>query len=167
VHAVTSRAPVELDARPSACMLARSEDELAAHFRLRRAVFVTEQALFDEHDRDERDLDPRTLFAIGLVAGEPCGAVRLYPLDPDGEEWKGDRLAVLPSHRTHRLGGELVRFAVRTGGRLGGRRMIAHVQVPNVRFFEHLGWRVEADPAPFHGIPHQLMSIGLGRHAGA
>jgi hypothetical protein len=41
--------------------------------------------------------------------------------------------------------------------------MIAHVQLPNVRFFEHLGWRVEEDPAPFHDVMHQLMSIGLSR----
>ena len=62
------------------------------------------------------------------------------------------RDAVDPSH---------VRFAVATGGSLGGRRMIAHVQLANVRFFEHLGWRAEGDPGEFHGVEHQLMSIGL------
>jgi hypothetical protein len=30
-----------------------------------------------------------------------------------------------------------------------------------VRFFEHLGWRAEGSPAPFHGVEHQLMAIGL------
>jgi hypothetical protein len=39
--------------------------------------------------------------------------------------------------------------------------MIAHVQLANVRFFEHLGWRTEGAPAQFHGVAHQLMSIGL------
>jgi GNAT superfamily N-acetyltransferase len=100
------------------------------------------------------------------VNGEPCGAVRLYPLEPDALEWKGDRLAVLPEHRAHHLGAELVRFAVVTAGWLGGRRMIAHVQLPNVRFFEHLGWRAEGKPTEFHGALHQLMSIGLGRSEG-
>ena len=41
--------------------------------------------------------------------------------------------------------------------------MVAHVQLPNVRFFEHLGWEREGDPAPFHGTDHQLMSIRLRR----
>jgi putative N-acetyltransferase (TIGR04045 family) len=128
-------------------------------------VFVAEQRLFELDDRDERDAQRATLHAIGLVDGEACGAVRLYPLDTAGLEWKGDRLAVLPEHRANHLGAELVRFAVSTGGRLGGRKMIAHVQLPNVRFFEHLGWRREGAPAPFHGIDHQLMSIALGRGA--
>ena len=143
------------------CRLASCEDELEAHFELRRAVFVSEQALFAYDDHDERDDRQSTLHALGLVDGEPCGAVRLYPLERSWRQWKGDRLAVLPELRTHHLGAELVRFAVATAGELGGARMIAHVQLPNVRFFERLGWEVEGNPAPFHGVDHQLMSIGL------
>jgi putative N-acetyltransferase (TIGR04045 family) len=143
------------------CRVASSDDELDAHFELRRLVFVSEQELFELDDRDEHDDEPGTLHAVGLIDGEPCGAVRLYPLEATWGEWKGDRLAVLPELRTHHLGAELVRFAVATAGRLGGARMIAHVQLPNVRFFEHLGWEVAGDPAPFHGVDHQLMSIRL------
>jgi putative N-acetyltransferase (TIGR04045 family) len=143
------------------CRLVGSELELEAHFELRRTVFVHEQRLFAGDDRDERDQEPKTLHALGLLDGEPYGAVRLYPLDRAGREWKGDRLAVAREVRTHHLGPELVRFAVRTAGWLGGRRMIAHVQLPNVRFFEHLGWRTQGAPGPFHGVAHQLMSIGL------
>ena len=147
------------------CRAASSERELDAHFELRRAVFVSEQELFELDDRDLRDDDAATLHAVGLIDGEPCGAVRLYPLEPAWLQWKGDRLAVLPELRTHHLGAELVRFAVSTAGRLGGERMVAHVQLPNVRFFEHLGWEIEGGPAPFHGTDHQLMSIRLGRGA--
>jgi putative N-acetyltransferase (TIGR04045 family) len=143
--------------------VAGSDADLEAHFRLRHEVFVDEQCLFEGDDRDERDDDSRTLHAVGVVDDEPCGAVRLYPLDELGDVWKGDRLAVSVDHREHHLGAELVRFAVRTGGLLGGSRMFAHVQLANVRFFEHLGWKVEGDPASFHGVSHQLMSIGLGR----
>jgi putative N-acetyltransferase (TIGR04045 family) len=147
------------------CRLASSEDELEAHFELRRAVFVAEQELFAVDDRDARDDARETLHALGLIDGEPCGAVRLYPLERSWRRWKGDRLAVLPELRTHHLGADLVRFAVSTAGQLGGDRMVAHVQLPNVRFFEHLGWRLEGPPAPFHGTDHQLMSIGLDRGA--
>ena len=80
-----------------------------------------------------------TVHVVGLVDGAVVGAVRLYPLDRHGL-WKGDRLAVLPEARVRHLGAELVRFAVATAGELGGQRMVAQVQVPNVRFFEHLGW---------------------------
>ncbi len=149
------------------CRLAEGPAELEAHFALRRTVFAVEQKLFDGDDRDERDRQPGTLHALGLIAGEPCGAVRLYPLDAAGMQWKGDRLAVRSSARAQHLGAELVRFAVRTAGSRGGRLMIAHVQLANVRFFERLGWRAEGTPAPFHGVPHQLMSIPLRREEAA
>jgi putative N-acetyltransferase (TIGR04045 family) len=153
---------------PIACRLAAAGSELEAHFELRRRVFVEEQGLFVLDDRDELDGEPGTLHALGRVEGEPCGAVRLYPLDPAAQQWKGDRLAVLPEHRSNHLGALLVRFAVTTAGGLGGRRMIAHVQLANVRFFQHLGWRTEGEPADFHGVEHQLMSIGLTpRRSGA
>jgi putative N-acetyltransferase (TIGR04045 family) len=143
------------------CRVAATDDELEAHFELRRFVFVSEQALFANDDRDEHDDRDTTLHALGLIDGEPCGAVRLYPLERGWRQWKGDRLAVLPELRSHHLGAELVRFAVATAGRLGGAQMIAHVQLPNVRFFEHLGWTAASSPAPFHGVDHQLMSIPL------
>ena len=61
----------------------------------------------------------------------------------------------------HRLGGLLVEFAVRTGGARGGQRMVAQVQVRNVRFFERLGWVADGAPAPYHGVMHQPMAIAL------
>ena len=161
----SSRSTTAPDATAIECRLASSDDELDAHFELRRSVFVSEQALFAHDDHDERDDRDTTLHALGLIDGEPCGAVRLYPLERSWRQWKGDRLAVLPELRTHHLGAELVRFAVATAGQLGGARMIAHVQLPNVRFFEHLGWTPEGSPAPFHGVDHQLMSIPLDRGA--
>jgi putative N-acetyltransferase (TIGR04045 family) len=161
VTGASSRSTVAPSPLRITCRVATCDDELDAHFWLRRSVFVDEQGLFDDDDRDGRDEEPLTLHAIGLVDGEPCGAVRLYPLDAASLEWKGDRLAVHADHRTNHLGADLVRFAVATAGRRGGRRMIAHVQLANVRFFERLGWAPEGDPVPFHGVAHQLMSIGL------
>jgi putative N-acetyltransferase (TIGR04045 family) len=141
------------------CRAAAGAAELEAHFAVRRAVFVEAQALFAGDDRDERDASPETVHAVGLVDGAVAGAVRLYPL---GEGlWKGDRLAVLPGARVQRLGGELVRFAVRTAGERGGHTMVAQIQLPNVGFFEHLGWRADGPPGEYHGVMHQPMAIAL------
>jgi hypothetical protein len=41
--------------------------------------------------------------------------------------------------------------------------MVAQIQLPNVRFFEHLGWRADGEPGPFHGLLHQPMAIALRR----
>lgn len=166
----TARSPSSTTDRAAparlSCHRAAGPDELGEHFELRRRVFVVEQGIFAIDDRDLHDEDERTLHVLGLVDGSVGGAVRLYPLDPSGELWKGDRLAVLPEHRACHLGARLVRFAVATAGELGGRRMMAHIQLPNVRFFEHLGWGPEGAPSPFQGVEHQLMEIGLGRHRG-
>jgi ribosomal protein S18 acetylase RimI-like enzyme len=71
------------------------------------------------------------------------------------------RLAVLPAFRRQGLGAPLVRFAVASAGNLGGRVMVAHVQMPNVAFFERLGWRPEGQPVEYVGRAHQLMAIDL------
>lgn len=145
-----------------ACMAAVSPDEVAIHHEIRRRVFVDEQGFFDGSDRDGHDQDTATIRVLGLYGPVAGGAVRLYPLEEPGE-WKGDRLAVLPEFRKHGLGAPLVRFAVRTAGELGGRRMIAYIQPPNVPFFERLGWERVGEVIEYVGHPHQQMAIDLTR----
>jgi putative N-acetyltransferase (TIGR04045 family) len=147
------------------CRNVQTATDLAKHLWIRRQVFVSEQGIFDRDDRDSRDDAPATVHVVGYLNDTAAGTVRLYAVrrEPDGGVlWQGDRLAVLPEYRRHRIGGPLVRYAVRTAGQLGGSRMVAHVQLANVVFFRHLGWARVGEPEPYQGIPHQLMSIGLG-----
>ena len=65
---------------------------------------------------------------------------------------------MLASHRHLGLGAPLVRFAVSSASRPGGREMEAFIQPANVAFFRWLGWRrtgelvdYAGDPAPAHG----------------
>lgn len=142
------------------CRPAADEEELQICTMLRHRVFVIEQDIFQGSDRDERDLDPETIHIVGMVGSTVGGTVRIYRLDEPGL-WKGDRLAVAPLLRRMRLGKDLVRCAVRTAGELGGDEMVASIQLPNVGFFEGLGWRSSGPPAPYHGLPHQTMLIEL------
>ena len=152
--------PTAAPPRPDVLVrLCRSERQRAAHFAVRREVFVEEQEMFAADDRDERDVRITTLHAIGIAGGRVAGAVRLYPLR--GGDWKGDRLAVLPAARHGALGARLVRFAVATAGERGGDRMVAMIQLPNIAFFESLGWRRDGAAVAFHGRPHQPMAIAL------
>jgi putative N-acetyltransferase (TIGR04045 family) len=156
--------PVVAPPRPDVIVrLCRSERQRAAHFAVRHAVFVDEQEMFAGDDRDERDARVATLHAIGIARGRVSGAVRLYPLR--GGDWKGDRLAVLPEARHGALGARLVRFAVAAAGERGGARMVAMIQLPNVAFFEALGWQRDGATVAFHGRPHQPMAITLIPHA--
>jgi putative N-acetyltransferase (TIGR04045 family) len=146
------------------CRVVAGAGELAAHHDIRNAVFVDEQGIFVRSDRDVHDDAASTIHVLGLVDGLPAGTVRMFPLDPGdpGGDWQGDRLAVLPEHRARSLGAPLVRFAVATARRLGGRRMVAHVQPANREFFRRLGWRQVGEPELYVGIPHLLMDIELG-----
>lgn len=143
---------------PPSVRVAVTDADLAAHHRVRRAVFVEEQGIFAEHDEDE--WDPHAVKVVAAVEGRVLGAVRLYPLDEAGL-WKGDRLAVMPEGRRLGLGAPLVRFAVRTAGERGGSRMIALVQMRNVPFFAHLGWNTLGDETDYRGATHQEMTIEL------
>ncbi|GAA3745219.1 MSMEG_0567/sll0787 family protein [Streptomyces tremellae] len=139
---------------------------LGAYRRLRHDVFVTEQGLFDRHDRDEHDDDPRTL---SLVARDPSGAVlggvRLGPAHGGADIgwWAGGRLAVHPGAR-HRggIGAALVRAACARAEAAGALRFDATVQAANETLFTRLGWR-SVRPVTVAGRPHVLMRHPVGR----
>jgi putative N-acetyltransferase (TIGR04045 family) len=143
-----------------ACGLADGAAEVAEHHRIRRTVFVVEQGVFADSDLDAHDARADVLHVVARVEGTAAGTVRLFPLDATGT-WQGDRLAVLPAFRSAGVGAPLVRFAVAAAGARGGRRMVAHVQPPNRRFFEYLGWDAEGTEI-YAGRPHVAMSIALG-----
>ena len=147
--------------RERSCRVAGGADELRAHFAIRRAVFCAEQGMFGgDDDRDPRDAEAATLHAVGVGRG---GRRDGAPVSPRCGRplWQGDRLAVLPAFRHGSLGGSLVRFAVRTAGERGGERMVAMIQLANVRFFLALGWSLDGDVVDFHGRAHQPMAIAL------
>ncbi len=146
------------------CRAVASRAELRLHLRIRRTVFVDEQAIFASTDHDSRDDDEATIHVLGFCDGAAGGTVRLYPLDDAGLTWQGDRLAVLPPFRTSGLGKPLVRFAVRTAAQRGGQVMHAHIQMANVRFFQRLGWTAVGDIEEYCGVPHQPMEIDLQAH---
>ena len=95
----------------------------AAYHALRTRVFVLAQGLFTEHDRDERDDDPRTLVLVARDrAGTVLGGVRLGPIDdsPDLGWWFGGRLVVDPSCPVRGVGGARVRARLRACGERRG-----------------------------------------------
>jgi putative N-acetyltransferase (TIGR04045 family) len=148
-------------AQPTSIRLAESGADVGEHLRIRHAVFVVEQGMFPVSDMDAHDSAPDVLRVLGRYEGVPAGAVRLYPLDRATRLWQGDRLAVLPEYRAHDIGGPLVRYAVATAASRGGSMMVAHIQLPNVRFFERLGWSRAGDVEIYCGRAHLPMHITL------
>jgi len=133
---------------------------MSRHFAIRHQIFVEEQGVMVLTDIDKWDGDPNTIHVLAASGGEFAGTVRLYTVDDDGR-WKGDRLAVLPAHRSSLVGVRLVRYAVATAAAAGGTMMEASVQLANVAFFERLGWRCDDEVRSYYGLPHQPMVIDL------
>jgi putative N-acetyltransferase (TIGR04045 family) len=140
--------------------------DLHAYRRLRREVFVHEQSLFECHDLDDRDDDPRTVVLVARDrTGSVVGGVRLGPVDsgPDIGWWVGGRLAVGRGARGPRgVGPSLVRAACAHAEAHGVLRFEATVQARNEVLFRRLGWTA-VRPVTVARTPHTLMRWPIGR----
>jgi radical SAM protein (TIGR04043 family)/putative N-acetyltransferase (TIGR04045 family) len=146
------------------CRPASSPEELTAAFALRRDVFVEEQGLFEETDRDEEDL--RSIHLVAVKQGSVIGTVRVFPVKGRPGYWMGGRLAIKSSCRANGVGEALVREAVSTVKDKQCNHFSAMIQEENVRFFERLGWRAVSGLMDYHGKPHRLMEADLGSEKG-
>ncbi|MGH8919674.1 MAG: MSMEG_0567/sll0787 family protein, partial [Actinomycetes bacterium] len=139
----------------------------AAYYALRTRVFVHQQGLFTDHDRDDRDDDPRTLVLVARdYEGAVLGGVRLGPVNdgPDLGWWFGGRLVVDPGCRVHGIGGALVRAACAHADSAGVLRFEATVQACNEVLFHRLGW-TSVRLLTVAGAPHVLLRWPIGRIA--
>lgn len=141
---------------------------IAAYLALRRDVFVHEQGLFDGHDLDAHDEDPRTIVLVARErTGLIVGGVRLNPVGdgPDIGWWQGGRLVVAPGARgTRNVGAALVRAACARAEIEGVLRFEASVQARNEVFFARLGWR-RVRRITVADTSHVLMRWPIGRIA--
>jgi putative N-acetyltransferase (TIGR04045 family) len=139
-----------------------SAENLAVHFAIRHRVFVNEQGALVFTDVDHWDSYEQVIHVLAARGQSFAGTVRLYPLDSCGR-WRGDRLAVLKQHRSSLVGAHLVRFATAAAAALGGQLMEANIQLPNVTFFERLGWQCDGGVYTYLGLPHQPMVFDLSK----
>lgn len=133
---------------------------------LRRQVFCEEQGIFQNADTDDIDAIAQPIAAISCVGGlceNVVGTVRIHQPDSAShpDVWWGSRLAVRPEYRSCAwLGSELIRHAVSTAHARKCSRFLAHVQVRNVRLFEHLHW-TSLEAVDIQGRRHILMQADL------
>ena len=136
--------------------------EAAGASELRHSVFVKEQGIFRDHDRDDIDMIATHLVALSTYAHEPdhvVGTVRIH--EEEEGVWWGSRLAVDANFRTvGGLGSELIRLAVGTATARGCNRFLANVQMQNVDLFRRMHWKAVGE-IELHGVPHMRMSADL------
>ncbi len=141
------------------CHPARTEEEQLKAFRIRKAVFVQEQKIFENTDTDEND--KKGIHLVAKQADRVIGTVRVYPAATGNGDWIGGRLAVQKGFRTSGAGELLVREAVETVKKQGCNHFTAHIQENNIAFFEQLGWKGVGPLKDHFGKPHQLMEADL------
>lgn len=141
------------------CHQVREDKELAEIFRIRHKVFVDEQKLFQDTDRDEHDRD--SIYLVLKTQGRIIGTVRIYPTGIGC--WIGSRLAVLEQFRNYRNGRLLIKEAMKRVKKMGGSNFRAYIQESNIKFFRKVGWHPVGELLGFYGQPHQLMEADLDK----
>lgn len=86
-----------------------SPEELDAAFAIRVTVFVGEQHVPLELEKDAADAEPGTVHILALLDGTPVGAARLLPPPAPGAAAHIGRVAVLAHARGRQVGTALMR----------------------------------------------------------
>ena len=141
------------------CHSARNSHERNEAFKIRREVFVNEQRMFSDSDRDENDSEG--ILLVAKTDGKIIGTVRVFPSKAGIGHWIGGRLAVQKEYRTGRTGSLLVREAMKRVKKKGCTIFTADIQERNVRFFKKLGWHPVGQVIEHFGFPHQHMRADL------
>jgi predicted GNAT family N-acyltransferase len=121
-------------------------------FKLRRAVFVTEQKVPPEEEFDHDDLTAHHLVAI--LGGEVCGTLRVMYLD---EHLKIGRVAVSAAARGHGIASLMMVQAMKDHGAARDNRFYLTAQSDKVTLYERFGFKAYGDEFLDGGMPHLAM----------
>ncbi|MEM9549582.1 MAG: GNAT family N-acetyltransferase [Pseudomonadota bacterium] len=127
--------------------------DLDTCFRLRHAIFVDEQGVPVEEEKDA--LDHEAIHLLARVDGAPVGTARVVMT---GDIAKIGRVCVLPVARGSGLGAALIRAALdvaRAEAKVTRARLGA--QVTAIGFYEKLGFEVVGPVYLDAGIDHRDM----------
>lgn len=134
--------------------------DFAAALAIREVVFIEEQQVPREIERD--DEDPTAYHVLAQVGGHAIGTGRLVEKrePPPGEKGRWGqigRMAVLVAHRHQKVGSRILGALEEEARRRGLDGLLLHAQVYAHGFYEHMGY---SDASPIFdeaGIPHVEM----------
>lgn len=131
----------------------RDEAELRAALALRHAVFVGEQGVPPEAERDRHDATANHLAA--RLGGELVGTLRWRVVAPG--TGKIERVAVRRDLRGSRVGAALVEVALADLAAAGLAEAVLNAQLGVQGFYERLGFRAEGPVFHEEDIAHVRM----------
>lgn len=137
---------------PVSTRLATAGD-LEAVFALRHEVFVVEQLVPVELERDE--LDAVSDHAVHVVGDRVVGTGRLLPDGTIG------RMAVDALHRGSGIGASVLARLEQRAAERGLPHVELHAQTHALGFYERAGWTAFGEPYDEAGIAHVSMRKAL------
>lgn len=129
--------------------LTADDADFAACFAIRLEVFVGEQNIPLEEERD--DLDPVGRHFLARLDGEPMATLRL--IEKPGIT-KITRVAVRRPARGTGLGAALMRHAAQAAK---SEILLLNAQVQALKFYKKLGYQCFGEPFMEAAIPHRHM----------
>ncbi len=135
------------------------KQEVEAALKIRFEVFVDEQGVPAEDEKDEFEEEARHFLA--LVEGKPAGTARWRFTD---KGVKLERFAVLKPYRGTGVGASLVEAVLKDVAqhkRMCDKITYLNSQVKAVPFYAKFGFRQTGEPFDECGIQHYTMLLGL------
>lgn len=129
------------------------EEALAIRFQ----VFVEEQGVDPALEVD--DYDGVAWHVLARADGEPVGTARLVMLDQ--QRAKIGRVAVLPEHRGHGIGTQLVQLLMEYARREGRKEALLDAQLSAMSLYEKLGFEAVGEVFLDADILHRRMTRKL------
>ena len=138
----------------------KNQGDFAAALAIREVVFIEEQQVPREIERD--DEDPTAYHLLAQVGGHAIGTGRLVELrePPPGEKGRWGqigRMAVLVSHRRHKVGSKILSHLENVARTRGLDGVVLHAQVYAHGFYKALGYEDASPIFDEAGIPHVEM----------
>ena len=130
---------------------------MPAAFAVRHQVFVEEQAVPPELERDEFDD-----VAVHLVALRDDAVIGTLRIVVSGGTAKIGRMAVLAAHRKAGIGTRLMEQAADVARTMNVRDIALHAQLTAKKFYARLGYREEGEVFEEAGIAHVSMRKTIG-----
>jgi predicted GNAT family N-acyltransferase len=140
--------------RPTGIRVVNGFDDMMRVAAVRSAVYIGEQSCPYNEEFDGNDLAATHLLA--LVDNEPAGCMRLRFF---GDFAKLERLAVRREFRTSRTAFQLVRASVALCREKGFRRIYGHAREDYLNFWQHFGFRLKENGAPFAFSDHVFVEM--------
>ena len=148
---------------------AAAQADRLASWRLRELVFIGEQGISEEVERD--GLDDLAWHLVAWDGEMAVGTARILGLDAEHRLVRPEqaavakigRMAVLPIKRRLGIGRQLLAAALELARHHGIARAELSAQEHVVPFYERAGFRTEGKRYEEAGIPHRRMSRPLLR----